>query len=70
MLDWLYELFVTIVTFVMSLFGFDLNKRSVALESSADAPKEEKAEHVEPVKHVEPVEAVAKEPVETATELP
>jgi len=70
MLDWLYEIFVTIVTFVMSLFGFDLNNRSVALEPS-DAPKEpvkpaELAEPVKPAEPAEPVEAVA----ETATELP
>ena len=67
MLDWLYEIFVTIVTFVMSLFGFDLNNRSVALESS-DASKEpvEPAEPVKPAEPAEPVEAVA----ETATELP
>lgn len=64
MLEWLYELFVSIVTFVMSLFGFDLDKRTVALEPSA--PKES-------VEEVKPVEAVAEpvaEPAETATELP
>lgn len=60
MLDWLYDIFVAIVTFVMSLFGFDLDKRSVALESAPKEPAEEVKEPVEPVA----------EPAETATELP
>ena len=65
MLDWLYEIFVSIVTFIMSLFGFDLNKRSVALESS-DAPKAEQVEQAEKAEQIEKAEPVA----ETATELP
>ena len=70
MLDWLYEIFVSIVTFIMSLFGFDLNKRSVALESSA--PKAEQVEQAEKAEQVEQAEqAEHAEPVaETATELP
>ena len=30
-IDWLYDIFVSIVTFVFSLFGFDLEKRSVPM---------------------------------------
>jgi hypothetical protein len=41
MLSWLYDIFVTLVTFVMGLFGLDLKKRSVTFADDAkDAPKE------------------------------
>ena len=29
MLNWLYDIFVAVVSFIMGLFGFDLKKRSV-----------------------------------------
>ena len=59
-IDWLYDIFVTVVTFVFSLFGFDLSKRSVETAPSvsqpsespsavSDSPKEEHMEKVEPV---------------------
>jgi len=31
MFDWLYDIFVSIVSFVLSLFGLSLDKRSVEL---------------------------------------
>jgi hypothetical protein len=41
MLSWLYDIFVAVVTFVMSLFGFDLKKRSVTFADDVkDTPKE------------------------------
>lgn len=71
-IDWLYELFVSVVTFVFSLFGFDLSKRTVEMGPStpSDVEKEQveqvaKVEHVVKVEHVEPIA----EPAETA-ELP
>lgn len=71
-IDWLYQVFVSIVSFVMSLFGFDLDKRTVELGPSkpSDVEKEhveqvEQVEHVAKVEHVEPIA----EPAETA-ELP
>jgi hypothetical protein len=68
-IDWLYELFVSVVTFVFSLFGFDLSKRTVEMGPStpSDVEKEpvEKVEQVAKVEHVEPIA----EPVEPA-ELP
>lgn len=69
-IDWLYQVFVSIVSFVMSLFGFDLDKRTVELGPSkpSDAEKEH-VEEVEQVAKVEHVEAVA-EPAETVAELP
>jgi len=42
MLTWLYDIFVAIVSFVMSFFGFDLKKRSVTFAS--DVKEEEKKE--------------------------
>ena len=42
MLTWLYDIFVAIVSFVMSFFGFDLKKRSVSFAS--DVNEEEKKE--------------------------
>jgi hypothetical protein len=48
MLDWLYDIFVSIVTFFLGLFGFDLKKRSVSFadekaasdNATPDAPSE------------------------------
>ena len=42
MLTWLYDIFLAIVSFVMSFFGFDLKKRSVTFAS--DVKEEEKKE--------------------------
>ena len=42
MLTWLYELFMTFVTFVMSFFGVELGKKSVTFAS--DVKEEEKKE--------------------------
>jgi len=42
MLTWLYDIFVAIVSFVMSFFGFDLKKRSVTFASDV---KEEEAKN-------------------------
>ena len=35
MFNWLYELFVAIVSFVLGLLGFDLKKRSVQIQKVA-----------------------------------
>jgi len=69
-IDWLYDLFVSITTFVFALFGFDLSKRTVEMGPSkpSDAEKEhveqaEQVEHVAKVEHVEPnAEPVAELP--------
>jgi len=69
-IDWLYDLFVSITTFVFALFGFDLSKRTVEMGPSkpSDAEKEH-VEHVEQVEHVAKVEHV--EPIaEPVAELP
>ena len=42
MLTWLYELFMSIVTFIMSFFGVDLKKKNVSFAS--DVKEEEKKE--------------------------
>ncbi len=42
MLTWLYELFMSIVTFIVSFFGVDLKKKNVTFAS--DAKEEEKKE--------------------------
>ena len=42
MLTWLYDLFMTFVTFVMSFFGVELGKKSVSFAS--DVKEEEKKE--------------------------
>jgi hypothetical protein len=44
MLDWLYNIFVTFVTFVMGLFGFNLKKRSVHFKDEIEEKIEEKIE--------------------------
>ena len=41
MLGWLYDIFVAIVSFIMSLFGFDLKKRSVHFEDEVEGAKNE-----------------------------
>jgi hypothetical protein len=47
MLSWLYDIFVTIVSFIMGLFGFDLKKRSVHFEDEVEETKNEiKVTHV------------------------
>ena len=43
--DWLYNFFVSIVTFIMSLFGFDMKNRSVTFEDDVK-PAEESSETV------------------------
>jgi hypothetical protein len=42
MLTWLYDIFLAIVSFVMSFFGVDLKKRSVSFAS--DVKEDEKKE--------------------------
>ena len=42
MLTWLYDIFVSIVSFVMSFFGIDLKKRSVSFASDTKEGVEEK----------------------------
>ena len=42
MLTWLYDLFMTFVTFVMSFFGVELGKKSVTFAS--DVKEDEKKE--------------------------
>jgi hypothetical protein len=44
MLTWLYDIFVAIVSFVMSFFGIDLKKRSVSFASDAKEGVEEKTD--------------------------
>ena len=46
MLAWLYDLFLSFVTFVLGLFGFDLKKKSV---SFADDVKDTPTESATPV---------------------
>jgi len=50
MLTWLYELFMSIVTFIMSFFGVDLKKKNVSFASDAkeEEEKKEKEEEVKP----------------------
>jgi hypothetical protein len=72
-IDWLYDLFVSITTFVFALFGFDLSKRTVEIAPSK--PSDAEKEHVEQAEQAEQVEQVAKvehvEPIaEPAAELP
>ena len=39
MFDWLYSIFVSIVSFILSLFGLSLDKRNVELmENQKDEP--------------------------------
>lgn len=58
MLTWLYDIFVAIVSFVMSFFGFDLKKRSVTFASDAKEEVEKKEDEVK-------VDDVAVAPVST-----
>lgn len=54
MLDWLYNIFVTIVSFILGLFGFDLKKRSVTF-----ADEVEKKEETDDKSQETPVEVIA-----------
>jgi hypothetical protein len=65
-IDWLYDLFVSITTFVFALFGFDLSKRTV--EMGPSKPSDAEKEHVEQVEQVAKVEHV--EPIAEPAELP
>jgi hypothetical protein len=49
MFDWLYDIFVSIVSFVLSLFGLSLDKRSVELMGN----QKESAVPAEQVSHTE-----------------
>jgi hypothetical protein len=42
MLTWLYDIFVAIVSFVMSFFGFDLKNRSVTFAPDVKEDEEKK----------------------------
>jgi hypothetical protein len=57
MLTWLYDLFMTFVTFVMSFFGVELGKKSVSFAS--DVKEEEKKEDDLVVPKAEEVVAAA-----------
>ena len=46
MLTWLYDLFMSFVTFVLSFFGVDLGKKSVTFASDAKLEDEKKEEDV------------------------
>lgn len=50
MLGWLYDIFMTIVSFIIGLFGFDLKKRSVTfadeVEKKEEAPQETKSTEI------------------------
>jgi len=48
MFDWLYSIFVSVVSFVLSLFGLSLDKRNVELmgnQKEEQASQEAQAEH-------------------------
>ena len=48
MFDWLYSIFVSVVSFVLSLFGMSLDKRNVELmgnQKEESASQEEQASH-------------------------
>jgi hypothetical protein len=60
MLTWLYDIFVAIVSFVMSFFGIDLKKRSVSFASDVKEEEEKKADEVK-VDDVAPVSTVVAE---------
>jgi hypothetical protein len=52
MFDWLYSIFVSIVSFVLSLFGLSLDKRTVELmdnkkEEPSAVPEVSQASHAE-----------------------
>jgi len=57
MFDWLYSIFVSVVSFVLSLFGLSLDKRNVELmgnqneEQASQASQEEQASHTASADH-------------------
>jgi len=57
MFDWLYSIFVSVVSFVLSLFGLSLDKRNVELmgnqkeEQASHASQEEQAMQAEHTAH-------------------
>ena len=63
MFGWLYDIFVTIVTFIMGLFGFDLKKRSVRFEDEVEegTKNEIKVTHVPPKEEEKPAEVTVSE---------
>ena len=61
MLTWLYDIFVAIVSFVMSFFGIDLKKRSVSFASDVKEEVEEKKTDEVKVDEVAVVTAVVAE---------
>jgi hypothetical protein len=55
MLAWLYDLFMSIVTFILGFFGMDLKKKSVSF--AEDAKEDEKpSEEAAPVAEAAAVE--------------
>jgi len=61
MLTWLYDLFMTFVTFVMSFFGMDPNKKSVTFASDVKVEDEKKEEDLVAPKAEEVVAAAVAE---------
>ena len=61
MLAWLYELFMSIVTFIMSFFGVDLKKKNVTFASDVKEEEEKKEEEVVTPKADEVVTAAVAE---------
>ena len=53
MFDWLYDIFVSIVSFVLSLFGMSLDKRNVELmgNQKESASQEAQASHASQSEH-------------------
>ena len=62
MLDWLYDIFVTIVSFILGLFGFDLKKRSVTFADEVEKKEESNTTPLETTEST-PVESVPIESV-------
>jgi hypothetical protein len=46
MLSWLYDIFLAIVSFVMSFFGVELNKKSVTFASDVKEEEEKKEDEL------------------------
>jgi len=61
MLTWLYDLFMTFVTFVMSFFGMDPSKKSVTFASDVKVEDERKEEDLVAPKAEEVVAAAVAE---------
>ena len=54
MFDWLYSIFVSVVSFVLSLFGLSLDKRNVELmgnQKEESASQEAQASHTAQSEH-------------------